>query len=229
MFAEGKSTFRAIQRREKRFQRLVFGACAHGPFCGITNRTLLYPKCVKYINQFLAKQLPKTMTWSTFALSQQVKAETHTDAHNLAGSTNCAFSMCQSKGGGLCIEDEGGNRTIQTKQARTFKSNCTTPAASLFVFSPKQYHAVQSWAGLRISVACYTTRSVFDLKQAEQRTLQQYCFRLPKLRPSACCTSPFRLKEGGFTAKPDVLGCLPVLSTLNPKGLFCIPPLQAFM
>ena len=109
MFAEGKSTFRAIQRREKRSHHLVFDAYAHGPFCGITNRTLLCPKCVKYINQFLAKQLPKTMTWSTFALSQQVTAETHTDAHNLAGSTNCAFSMCQGKGGGLYVEDEGGS------------------------------------------------------------------------------------------------------------------------
>ena len=203
MFAEGKSTFRAIQRREKRSQHLVFGAYAHGPFCGITNRTLLYPKCVKYINQFLAKQLPKTMTWSTFALSQQVKAETHTDAHNLAGSTNWAFSMCQSKGGGLYVEDEGGNRTIQTKQGKDVKAKLHDTCRKPICFSPKQYHAVQSWAGLRLSVACYTTRSVFDLKQTEQRTLQQqYCFRLPKSRPSACCTSPFPHKEGGFTIKP---------------------------
>ena len=203
MFAEGKSTFRAIQRREKRSQHLVFGAYAHGPFCGITNRTLLYPKCVKYINQFLAKQLPKTMTWSTFALSQQVKAETRTDAHNLAGSTNCAFSMCQSKGGGLYVEDEGGNRIIQTKHGKDVKVKLHDTCRKPICFSPKQYHAVQSWAGLRLSVACYTTRSVFDLKQTQQRTLQQqYCFRLPKSRPSACCTSPFLRKEGGFTAKP---------------------------
>ena len=46
------------------------------------------------------------------------------------------------------------------------------------------------------------TRSVFDLKQTEQRTLQQHCFRLPKSRPSACCSFPFPHKEGGFTAKP---------------------------
>ena len=242
MFAEGKSTFRAIQRREKRSQHLVFGAYAHGPFCGIKNRTLLYPKCVKYINQFLAKQLPKTMTWSTFALSQQVKAETHTDARNLAGSTNCAFSMSQSKGGGLYVEDEGGNRTIQTKQGKDVQVKLHDTCRKPICFSPKQYHAVQSWAGLRVSVACYTTRSVFDLKQTEQRTLQQYCFRLPKSRPSACCTSPFPLKEGGFTAKPitksllrkgqiteEQEGCLPVLSTLKPKGLFCMPLLQAFM
>ena len=202
MFAEGKSTFRATQRREKRSQHLVFGAYAHGPFCGITNRTLLYPKCVKYINQFLAKQMPKTMTWSTFALSQQVKAETHTDARNLAGSTNCAFSMCQSKGGGLYVEDEGGNRAIQTKQGKDVKVKLHDTCRKPICFSPKQYHAVQSWAGLRLSVACYTTRSVFDLKQTEQRTLQQHCFRLPKSRPSACCTSPFPHKEGGFTAQP---------------------------
>ena len=202
MFAEGKSTFRAIQRRDKRSQHLVFGAYAHGPFCGITNRTLLYPKCAKYINQFLAKQLPKAMTWSTFALSQQVKAEIHTDSRNLAGSTNCAFSMCQSKGGGLYIEHEGGNRTIQTKQGKDVNVKLHDTCRKPICFSPKQYHAVQSWAGLRLSVACYTTRSVFDLEQTEQRTLQQHCFRLPKSRPSACCISPFPHKEGGFTAKP---------------------------
>ena len=202
MFAEGRSTFRAIQRRDKCSQHLVFGANAHVPCCGITNGTLLYPTCVKYINQFLGKQLPKTMTWSTFALSQQVKAMTHTDARNLAGSTNCAFSMGQSKGGGLYIEDEGGNRTIQTKQGKDVQVKLHDTCRKPICFSPKQYHAVQSWAGLRLSVACYTTRSVFDLKQTEQRTLQQYCFRLPKSRPSACCTFPFPHKEGGFSAKP---------------------------
>ena len=129
MFAEGKSTFRAIQRREKRSQHFVFGAYARGPFCGITNRTLLFPKY-----QFLAKQLPKSMTWSTFALSQQVKAETHTDARNLAGSTNCAFSMRQSKGGGLYVEDEGATAPSKPSRARTLKSSCATPAASPFVF-----------------------------------------------------------------------------------------------
>ena len=45
-------------------------------------------------------------------------------------------------------------------------------------------------------------RSVFDLKQTEQRTLQQHCFRLPKSRPSACCTLPSPRREGGFSAKP---------------------------
>ena len=96
------------------------------------------------------------MTWSTFALSQQVKAETHTDARNLAGSTNCAFSMCQSKGGGLYVEDEGGSRTIQTKQGKDVKVKLHDTCRKPICFSPKQYHAVQSWAGLRLSVACYT-------------------------------------------------------------------------
>ena len=142
------------------------------------------------------------MTWSTFTLSQQVKAMTHTDAHNLAGSTNLAFSLGQNKGGGLYIEDEGGNRPIQTKQGKDVKVKLYDICCKPIYFSPKQYHAVQSWAGLRLSVACYTPRSVFDLKQTEQRTLQQYCFRLPKLRPSACCTFPSPRKEGGFSAKP---------------------------
>ena len=201
MFAEGKSTLRAMQQRTKRSQHLVFGAFARGTFCGVTNCTLLYPICVKYINQFLAKQLPKTMTWSTFALSRQVRAMVHTDMHNLAGSTNCAFSLGQSKGGGLYVEDEGGNRAIKTKQGKDIKVKLYDTCRKPICFSPKQYHAVQAWTGLRLSVACYTARSVFDLKQTEQRTLQQYCFRLPKSRPSVCCTLPSPRKEGGSFAK----------------------------
>ena len=202
MFKEGKSTFRAMQQRTKRSKHLVFGAFAHGPFCGITNRTALYPNCVKYINQFLGKQLPKTMTWSTFAISHQVRAAPHMDVRNLAGSSNCAFSLGQTKGGGLYVEDEGGDRTIKTKQGEDVKVKLYNTCRKPICFSPKQYHAVQSWTGVRLSVACYTTRSVFDLKQAEQRTLQQYCFRLPKLRASACCTMPSPRKEGGSALEP---------------------------
>ena len=123
-----------MQQRTKRSQHLVFGAFARGPFCGITNRTMLCPTCVKYINPFLGKQFPKTMTWSTFALSKQGRAMLHTDVHNLAGSTNCAFLWAKAKVVVCVSRMRGVIVPSKPSRARTSKSSCTTPAASLFVF-----------------------------------------------------------------------------------------------
>ena len=164
---------------------------AHGPFCGITNRALSCPQCVEYINQFLVRVLPKGMTWSTFAITCQLRATTHTDVRNLEGSNNCAFSLGQSKGGGLCAEDQGGDRNITNKQGKNFKAKlrdtCRKP-----ICSPKSAHAVQAWTGVRLSVACYATRSVFDLKPEETKTLQS------------------NLSSCRNRAKPHVAFCLPL-------------------
>ena len=134
MFAAGKRTFRAMQQRDKRSQHLVFGAFAHGPFCGVMNRTLLYPTCVKYINQFLAKQLPKTMTWSTFALSSKCALwfipmratwQVPLTVHSLWAKAKVV--VYASKMRGVIVPSK-------PSRARTSKSSCATPAASLFVF-----------------------------------------------------------------------------------------------
>ena len=204
MFQEGKSHFRAMQKRGKRSRRLVYGAYAHGPFCGITSRMLCHPMCVKYINQFLSKHLPKGVTWSTFAITKQLRATIHTDSRNLHGSTNCAFSLGQTKDGGLYVQDEGGDRSIKTKQGATIKAKLYDNRRNPICFSPKFNHAVQAWSGVRLSVACYTTRSVFQLSQNDQRTLQQHCFKLPKLHNTACGILPPPHNEGGIIDAPPI-------------------------
>ncbi|CAE7660472.1 RE1, partial [Symbiodinium sp. CCMP2456] len=130
---------------------------------GITNKTMEFPQVTAYINQWLARNLPKGAKWTSFVLSTNNKMPIHRDNHNDSQHHNYVIGVGQYKGGEVWVETPPGytgpDACAQEALDGTVLQGRKLPTQGQCVnFSPKAWHGTCEWTGDRFTVAAYVSR-----------------------------------------------------------------------
>ena len=111
---------------------------------GITTIAKTYPLACKYVNEWIANQARKGLTWTSFAINRDAKSLLHTDCRNLKESENFAVSFGDFKGGFLWIEAAtGAGPKTQTKvNQQTVEGASHNTKDSPLYLAPNLHHCV---------------------------------------------------------------------------------------
>ena len=168
-------------------QVLLLGAFSRGAFSGISRRTYKYEALTRYLNGFLRHQLPGH-SWSSLMLSFDSPAMPHRDCRNDKASSNILICFGSYTGGGLWLNEPGPAgeplRRRKTPDGRLREGWVANTYHQAVTFSPRTWHASQSWSGFRIALSAFTTRLAGALPPGDRQQLRILDFPLINGQPN---------------------------------------------
>ncbi|CAE7627786.1 unnamed protein product [Symbiodinium sp. CCMP2456] len=86
----------------------TFGMYSHGNQYGVTSKTSVLPKVTKYMNKWLAENLPQGSRWSSFVICKDNRMPVHRDTNNDSNHPNYVIGVGNYEGGELWVETPPG-------------------------------------------------------------------------------------------------------------------------
>ncbi|CAE7232960.1 TY2B-DR3 [Symbiodinium microadriaticum] len=139
------------------------GAFVHGGMAGIRVATAAFPASTKVFVKYV-KQLQPDHKFNALAVTVNVGAQQHIDAHNVG--QNLVAGLSYFKGGGLEIDEPGEKRLLPLDGDHTHQ-----------LFDPKLKHSTKPWyGGTRVILVAYSIRDSGKLKTDKADYLKSFGF-----------------------------------------------------
>ncbi|CAE7828798.1 RE1 [Symbiodinium sp. CCMP2592] len=139
------------------------GAFVHGGIVGVKNATGVFPASTRALIKYV-KQLEPEHKFNAVAITTDIEAKQHVDAHNVG--KNLVASLSYFKGGALEVEYPEGARLLPLDGDHTHQ-----------LFDPKFKHSTKPWfGGSRIVLVAYSVRDSGKLKEDQIKYLQGHGF-----------------------------------------------------
>ncbi|CAE7769634.1 GIP [Symbiodinium sp. CCMP2592] len=141
----------------------ISGAFVHGGIVGVKNATSAFPASTKALVKYV-KQLQPDHKFNAVAVSVNVEAQQHVDAHNVGN--NLIAGLSYFKGGALEVEEPTGVKILPLDGDQTHQ-----------LFNPKYKHSTRPWyGGTRVVLVAYSVRDSGKLGEARTSYLREFGF-----------------------------------------------------
>ena len=139
------------------------GAYVHGGIVGVRNATVAFPASTRSFIKYV-KQLEPGHKFNAVAVTTDIEAKQHVDAHNVG--KNLVAGLSFFKGGALEVEQPDGVKLLPLDGEITQQ-----------VFDPKLKHSTRPWyGGSRVVLVAYSIRDRGKLKEVSVKYLQDHGF-----------------------------------------------------
>eukprot|EP00439_Symbiodinium_sp_Y106_P050041 s545_g6.t1 len=139
------------------------GAFVHGGIVGVKKATAVFPASTRAFVKYV-KQLEPDHKFNAVAVTTDVEAKQHVDAHNVG--KNLVAGLSCFKGGALEVEQPDGIKLLPLDGDVTHQ-----------VFDPKFKHSTKPWhGGSRVVLIAYSTRDSGKLREDQRKYLENYGF-----------------------------------------------------
>ncbi|CAE7892782.1 RE1, partial [Symbiodinium necroappetens] len=139
------------------------GAFVHGGVAGVKTATAAFPASTRVFVKYV-KQLQPDHQFNAIAVTTDVGAQQHVDAHNVG--MNLIAGLSYFKGGALEVEEPEGKRLLPLDGDHTHQ-----------LFDPRLKHSTKSWyGGSRVVLIAYSVRDSGKLLQNKADYLKDFGF-----------------------------------------------------
>ena len=139
------------------------GAFVHGGVVGVKTATVAFPASTRVFVKY-AKQLQPDHKFNAVAITVDIGAQQHVDAHNVG--LNLVAGLSFFKGGGLEIEESEGKKLLPLDGDHTHQ-----------LFDPHVKHSTRPWySGSRVVLVAYSVRDSGKLSNDKVDYLKSFGF-----------------------------------------------------
>ena len=177
---------------EKQARYHVFGAFAHGAQYGQTRKTVDFPACAQYLNQFLQQYSPPGQVWSSVVVNDNNEVPAHRDVNNIKSCPNMVVGLGDYQGGELWVQENvvsldqgwsaGARGPLVEREVRPGEKlwgRRYPTKGKAVMFPPNAWHQSEPWTGHRITVSAYTSRAAVQIAPDVSQQLRLKGFPLP--------------------------------------------------
>ncbi|CAE7746100.1 RE1 [Symbiodinium necroappetens] len=139
------------------------GAFVHGGVAGVKTATAAFPASTRVFVKYV-KQVQPDHQFNALAVTTDVGAQQHVDAHNVG--MNLIAGLSYFKGGALEVEGPDGKKLLPLDGDHTHQ-----------LFDPRLKHSTKTWyGGSRVAVIAYSVRDSGKLMQNKVEYLEDFGF-----------------------------------------------------